>query len=149
MKSTLFGYTTKAMMVAAALLGTLLAAGPAKAQSEFQGKFTLQQQTRWGKAILPAGQYRLTIDHSAGIAMVTVRDAKSERIVAFVESQVTQQSRAGESALLLKPREIGMAVQALRVAELGKTFVYAPTGEEGVPEQATNIKEVPILQAMR
>lgn len=149
MKNTLFGYATKAMMVAAALLGTLLVAGPANAQSEYQGKFTLRQQTRWGKTVLPAGQYRLNIDHRAGIAIVTVKDAKSERIVAFVESQAAEHSGEGGDALLLNPREMGMSVQALRVAELGKTFVYEPARAAGATEQASNTREVPILQAKR
>lgn len=46
----------------AVLLTLVAGAVAANAQTYFQGKFQLTTETRWGKAVLPAGQYSFTMD---------------------------------------------------------------------------------------
>jgi hypothetical protein len=63
MKLNITRNATRLTLFAAALLATILFAGSANAQSPFKGKFTLQHETRWGQAVLPAGDYILTFDN--------------------------------------------------------------------------------------
>jgi hypothetical protein len=44
------------------LFSIVLGAMAANAQPALHGKFQLTSETRWGKAVLPAGEYTFTID---------------------------------------------------------------------------------------
>jgi hypothetical protein len=67
---------TKVILFAAVLLATCFLTGVANAQSPFQGKFTLLDETRWAGAVLPAGSYFITLDCGTGVCLAAIRNAE-------------------------------------------------------------------------
>jgi len=140
MKSRIIRRTAKTMLLATVLLATCLSASSARAQSTFEGKFTLPYEAHWGQAVLPAGDYLLSITTTGNPAMVVIQDAKSHRCYA-----------PGESALLIGTRGTQRVIHSLRVAELGVVFVSDPALAHGrtVREEARETQVVPVLQAKK
>src|SRR5215472_3619683 len=134
----------------AALLATCMFARGANAQfSAFEGKFTLPYETHWGKTVLPAGDYVLTFTHNTQ-PMLTIRDAKSRLIVAYELTDVRDDSTKGPSALLIGTQGTRRAVQSLRIAELGETFVYErPPAQGRSTEEAGQTQAVPVVVAKK
>jgi hypothetical protein len=139
----------KGTLFAAALLATCLLAGPANAQA-IQGKFTLPYETHWGQAVLPAGDYLLTFSHdSTGGTMLVIRNAKSLRFAAFEPTNIREDIK-GPSALLIGTQGTRRAVQSLRIAELGETFVYErPPAQGRSTEEAGQTQAVPVVIAKK
>jgi len=133
----------------AALLATALFAGSASAQSQFKGKFTLQHETRWGRAVLPAGQYTLTFD-SKMPNMLVIRDAKSLHEVAYEPINIKQDSSDGESALLIGVRGSQQVVHSFRAAEFGQTFIFDPAlANRRTVEEASQTQDIPVVMAKK
>jgi hypothetical protein len=140
---------TKVVLFASLLLATCLFAGTVNAQS-FQGKFTLHHTARWGQAVIPAGEYRFTMDPGAEPALVVIYDANNGRRVAFVTSGITEGNAKGNSALLIGRRGNQREIYSFRLAELGETFVYDPAlaHHRGV-EEANGTETVPVMNAKK
>lgn len=138
------------MLLAGVLLATCLSARSARAQSAFEGKFTLPFEAHWGQAMLPAGDYQLSITTTGNPTMVIIRDAKSGRHVASVAPPIRQDA-TGESALLIGTRGTQRVIHSLRVAELGVVFISDPALAHGRPvrEEARETQVVPVLQAKK
>jgi hypothetical protein len=150
MTSRIVRHATKAALFAAVLLAACLFGSPANAQSDFQGKFTLPYETHWGKAVLPAGDYVMTFTHDNTQPMLMIRDAKSRLIVAYELTDVRDDSSKGPSALLIGTQGTRRAVQSLRIAELGKTFVYErPPAQGRSTEEAGQTQAVPVVVAKK
>ena len=129
MKSKITGHIAKIGLFAAVLLTTYMFAGPANAQSNITGKFTLPYEARWGQAVLPPGDYQLTFVNNNAGTMLLIRDAKSLRGVAFESVANSEQSGEGPSALLIGTKGKQRVVYSLTITELGEAFVYErPTG---------------------
>ena len=116
---------TKAFMFATALLAACFFGSPANAQSDFQGKFTLQHETHWGKAVLPAGDYVVAVTHDNMAPMLVIRDANSRHVVAYESIDVREGNANQESRLLISAQGNQQFVHVLRIAELGEAFVYS------------------------
>ena len=145
MKVNITRNATPLTLFAAALLATTLFAGTANAQSQFKGKFTLQHETRWCQAVLPAGHYTLTFDDKIS-NMLVIRDAKSLHRVAYVPANIKQDSASGQSALLIAVRGSQQTVHSLRIAELGQVFVYDRTLARAA-EEARQTQDIPVIVA--
>jgi len=140
----------RATLLAAALLATALISGPAKAQADLQGKFTLPQETHWGKAVLPAGDYVLAFTHNNMPQMLVIRDAHSRQVVAFESIPAGEDSAGGQSALFIRARGTQRVVYALKLADLGESFVYErPPTHRGEAEEAGQTQTVPVLVAKK
>ncbi|MGH9494495.1 MAG: hypothetical protein ACRD3B_05810 [Candidatus Sulfotelmatobacter sp.] len=150
MKLSLMHKATRATLFAAALLAISLFAGSVKAQSLFEGKFTLQYETRWGQTVLPAGQYLVTFDSNISNLLV-ITDAKSHRTLAYEPTGKRDGRTEGKSALLVGTRGSQRVVHSFRVAELGQTFIYdrALTREEGPRQEARQSQTVPVVVAKK
>jgi len=150
MKTNLMRNAAKVTLLAAAMLATCFFSGPANAQSDFQGKFTLQYETRWGKAVLPAGDYLLTFDFNSPGPMLVILDAKSGLVVAL-ESIDDREGRAvGESALLVATQGKQQVVQSLTIAELDEAFVYERPPAQGRPmKEAGQTQAIAVLVAKK
>ncbi len=149
MKLNITRNATRLTLFAAALLATALFAGSANAQSPFKGKFTLQHETRWGRAVLPAGHYIVTFDNHLS-KMLIIRDAKTLHAVAYEPINNAQDSTEGESALLIGVRGSQQVVHSFRLAELGQTFIYDPALANGrAVEEARQAQAVPVIVAKK
>ncbi len=147
MKSNIKAITTKVTLFATVLLASCMFAGVANAQTVY-GKFTLDHSARWGKAVLPAGEYSLTINPNKSPILVTITDAKSDRQIAFVLSAVSEDAANGGSALLIGERGKQRVIYSFRLAEFGKAFIFDPAlaHRRGV-EEAKNTETVPVMDA--
>jgi hypothetical protein len=148
MKSKITGHIAKIGLFATVMLATRMFAGPANAQSNITGKFTLPYEARWGQAVLPPGEYQLTfVDNNAG-TMLLIRDAKSLRVVAYEPVNNPEDNTKSTSALLVGTRGTERVVESLRIAELGETFVYQRSSAHGrKAEEARQLQTVPVLAA--
>ena len=151
MKTKIAREATKITLFAAALLATCLLAGSASAQATFQGKFTLPFETHWGQATLPAGEYLLSFDEDRAFSEEwVIRDAKSGRRVACEPAHIIEDAPAGKSALLIGGRGTRHVVYALRITDLGETFVYDPAlAHAAAVEEARRAQSVPVIVAQR
>jgi hypothetical protein len=152
-----------ATLVASAVVATWLVGSPANAQPNvsnqpavlinqpaYEGKFTLTHDTRWGKALLPAGEYRLRIESTENPVIVFVEDAKSGKPVAMVMPTVREATHKGNSALLIGTRGTQRVVHSFRVAELREVLISDPRLAHGrVTEEARQTEAVPVLVAKK
>jgi len=149
MKTNIKRNAIRATLLATVLLTGGLFGSPAKAQSAFQGTFTLSQETRWGQAVLAPGDYVIAFD-SHDPSTLVVRDATSRRPVAFESVQIRDESAGGKSALLIGVRGAQRVIHTLRIAELGEEYVYDPKLAHGrVTEEARQTEPIPVLFARK
>ena len=73
MKTKTIRRAIEVRLFAVVLLATCAFAASANAQS-FTGRFTLPSETHWGKNVLPAGNYTISMDAKTNVALV--RSAK-------------------------------------------------------------------------
>ena len=163
MKTNMKRDTIRVTLVAAAVLATCLFGSAANAQSNasnqpivvlnepvFQGSFTLLHEARWGKAMLPAGEYRLRIESTQNPITVFIEDAKSGKAVAMVVPFVREASRKGNSALLIGTRGKQRVVHSFRIAELREVLISDPPLARGhATEEARQTEDVPVLVAKK
>ena len=106
------------------LAGLLFTAGLVRG-ADFTGKFTLPREVHWGTAVLPAGDYTLSVDHTTSNGIVTIRQGRKN--VAMMLSQgVDTTGVAGGSSLLI----VGDRIQSLHLAPAGVTYHYAVPKKE-------------------
>jgi len=139
---------TKVVLCAALLLATL-SASSAKAQSAFNGKFTLTENAYWGHEILPAGDYELSIATTGLPSIVVVRDATTGKEVAKLFPQIRELSIKGESELLIGTRGKQSVIYSLRVPALGMVFISDPDLARGAEKEARNARVVPVIVASK
>ena len=145
MKSKITQYATRAAVLAAVLLIGGLFGSVANAQS-FQGKFALPYAAQWGKATLQPGDYLLTF-YGEG-TMLVIRDAKSQRVVAFEPINDREDCREGGSALIISATGEQHVVRSLRISELGNAYVYSRASAREV-EEAHRTRTVPVVVAKK
>jgi hypothetical protein len=140
--------TIKVVFFASVLLATCLSASSANAQSAFNGKFTLTENTHWGHGVLPAGDYELSIASTGLPSMVVIRDATSGKKVATLFPQVRELSTTGENELLMGTQGKRRVIYSLRLPELGMVFISDPAlARGGENEGAGKTQVVPVIVA--
>ena len=141
---------TKVTFFAAVVLIAGLFAGATQAQSLYRGKFTLDHQIRWGRTLIPAGDYNVVVDSALGtisLQIARVIDTKTGVTVAMVGCPITEDSK-GPSVLILSRRDGQQVVHTLRVEELNESFIFDPSlAHRRVTEEARDTKTVPVLEA--
>ena len=149
MKSGITGRISKVTLIAIAALASCLASGTANAQALFRGKFTLPYEARWGQAVLPPGDYTLSVITTGFPAEVIVRDGKSHVTVAHLFIPIREDADQSGSALLIGGRGQQRVVHSFRAAELGITFVSDPNLAQRRParEEARETQAVRVLEA--
>jgi hypothetical protein len=151
MKSRIIRRTAETILFAGVLLATCLSASSARAQSRLNGMFTLPYEVHWGQAVLPAGDYLLSITTTGNPAIVIIEDAKTGRRVATVAPSIREYAAGGKSALLIGHRGTQVVVHSFRAAELGMVFISDPAlaHERAVRKEARETQVVPVLQAKK
>jgi hypothetical protein len=107
---------------------------PASAQNT-TGTFTLAHKVRWGTAVLPAGDYRFSVDTQAWPARVMVRElggtTSADQKLAGGSTLVIER-KAGESVVRsLKLAPVGLALEFYlgKAAAPAETAALAPIGD--------------------
>jgi hypothetical protein len=107
---------------------------PASSQNT-TGTFTLAHKVRWGTAVLPAGDYRFSVDTQAWPARVMVRElggtTSADQKLAGGSTLVIER-KAGESVVRsLKLAPVGLALEFYlgKAAAPAETAALAPIGD--------------------
>jgi hypothetical protein len=150
-RKNLFSKLTARLLVAALVATALFAAATLNATPPFQGKFSLPYEVRWGRAILPAGEYRLRVDNVDTVTIVTVQQAESGKTVAMLPFPIRESDKnvRDGSALLIASKGGQRTVHTLKLAELGEVFIYDPSlaRGRGTTEEARQTQPVRVLAA--
>ena len=127
-----------------ALLAACLMAGRANAQ-EFQGKFSLPFQARWGQATLPAGDYSLTVG-SPGTPF-QLHLYRGRNCVGLILAQSFDRTYSGPAELTVEEG----TVRALNLPQIGMVLQYAPQHPKQLtaPEERQLAQMVPVTAASK
>lgn len=121
--------STRSLSLVKGLLLLLLTAGlspnGARAQAAVEGKFTLPFEARWGRAILPPGDYAFSIQSTSLPAIVTVRRGSRGAPTAMIAAQgYDQATPAKRNELVFARRGRQLIVESLHLEDLGFIFRY-------------------------
>jgi hypothetical protein len=111
------------------------------AQSVFKGKFSLQEQVRWARAVLPAGDYTVTVTSTRMPNVATVRSADGKRAV-FVVAKVHDNVQLWENFLSLSGAVGQREVRSLNLAGPGISLIY---DHAAAPSRELEVAEVPVV----
>ena len=133
----LFKAVTKVCM-AALVLGAVATSG--KAQSIYQGKFTLPVETRWGAATLPAGDYTFTVSSASSEYRLFIKGQKTNAIVQALtaDSATTQHAQLH----LVNTADV-YSVATFDAPELGLTFTYWTPTQKHMSSKVAHQKAAP------
>ena len=115
------------------MLAACFSAGHANAQM-LQGKFTLPNETRWGQATLPAGEYSFTLASVNSECPLLIQRGGTN--VGMFFAAVQGQNYSGHAELRIEKG----TVRALNLPKLGMVFEYAP--QHHTPRTATEEREI-------
>lgn len=137
-------YGIEAILFAAILTATLALAVTANAQSAWQGKFTLPYEVHWNHAILPAGNYTITMESKHAPAII--RAANGTRSV-YTGAPVVLGREAGGASLLITTRSGQRTVRSMNAPLLGVSFVFQaiPKSERETLAKEGALDSVPVL----
>jgi hypothetical protein len=145
MKAKTIRRAIKVRLFAAVLLATCAFAASANAQS-FDAKFTLPFDTHWGKNVLPAGDYTISLDSRTNVALVRMADGKT---VGFTPIPIEASSNKGATALLVMVHGNERIVRSLNLPGHGVSLIYTPatSAEREILAKADQVKVVPVMTA--
>jgi len=132
-------------LFAVVLLASCAFAAAANAQT-LAAKFTLPFETHWGKNVLPAGEYSITMDSSAEVALVRSANGKT---VGFTPIPIKADSDKGATALFIMVRGNEHRVRSLNLPGRGVSLIYPPTtnAEREMLANADQVRAVPVITA--
>jgi hypothetical protein len=133
----LFKAVTKVCM-AALVLGAVATSG--KAQSIYQGKFTLPVETRWGAATLPAGDYTFTVSSASSEYRLYIKGQKTNAIVQTLTAETASSQHA---QLNLVDIADVYSVETFDAPELGLTFTFWTPTQKHMSSKMAHQKAVP------
>ena len=97
----------------------------ANAQAAAEGTFTLPFKTRWGKAVLPPGDYEFCIESAGMPGIVRVRrEAKGAPVAMIVANGWESGNPSGPNQLVFVNTGEEFAVQSLHLEKLGFVFYF-------------------------
>jgi hypothetical protein len=130
------------------LLTICLGSHRAFAQEAFQGTFTLPFETRWGLAVLPAGDYTLMLNFKAGIRFVDISRGRTGVATFLYRSHETFEQSDSNSALTLVRHGNGGTVLSLNVPALDEIYFFdLPKGERVFAQNSPKSERVLVAQA--
>jgi hypothetical protein len=145
MKTKTIRRAIEVRLFAVALLATCAFAATANAQS-FSGKFTLPSETHWGKHVLPAGDYTMSLDAKTNVALLRSANGNT---VGFTPIPIPASSKKGATALSVMVRGNQRIVRSLNLPAHGVTLIYQPAtnAEREILAKADQVQSVPVMTA--
>ena len=125
-----------------ALVALLIPSIAGAKEKECVGDFTLTSATRWGRAVLPPGNYSFELDVINDL--ITIRG--QNRTVMVMSRGHASDNRLESSALILVSRGRKDTVRALHLAGQKAVFLYAVPKEspEEIAQGPAFIQRVPV-----
>ena len=131
--------STKGMSLRKAIYAGLLALSSlsfspslASAQEIAQGRFTLAHDVRWQNAMVPAGDYRFTVEADGPSSVLTLSKLDGRRAGFLLVAHDTDATSAGPSRLVLQSAPAGSYVSAMQLPEFGMTLHFTAPAEREV-----------------
>ena len=110
---------------------------PAFAQEE-GGRFTLDHEVHWQKAIVPAGKYRFVLESSGPAKLLSVREIGGDGVsFVLLVSDVEESHLTDLSRLVLVSRPEGSFVKQMLLPEFGVTLHFSVPSETREVAQAS------------
>lgn len=130
------------------LFSACLIPAAANAQSTaFQGKFRLQNEVHWGKALLPAGEYSFKTYSTATNTMFAIVRSADHKKAAFAMATSTNRPEPGGSYIFITDNGT-RRVRMLNLPELNLSLRFGPLAErEREVLYATTAQVVPVVVA--
>ena len=142
MKMTRKLVRVKSLLVALVL--TCLAGGTANAQARYTSKVTLPFEVRWGKTMLPAGEYRFQV--LAGGGFLTAINAVGGKASALaVPIAVSEVAFSAADSLLLTRDGGQWHVREVRLPSQGRSLTYEPRNRHGSKKEEQARAEMVVL----
>jgi hypothetical protein len=107
------------------LLAICLNSGMASAQTRQSGRFTLPNETHWGLATLPAGDYAFTVEGIGSEAKVHVYHVGDSVVSMRSQSYDTTTTPSHAIALTVVSTSAGYFVRDLSLPRIGQVFHFA------------------------
>jgi len=138
----------KVKLLAAAMLAAGLCASAGYAQTDVSGKFTLPYEVQWGKNVLPAGPYFISMHAFGATAIVQSEDGK---VAFYTPIPIRNRSEKGTAALKVLARGNERIVLSLNLPEHGLSLAYSPTtaAEREMLAKADHESTVPLTAARK
>jgi hypothetical protein len=145
MKTKTMRHSIEVRLFAVVLLGICAFAAAANAQT-LAVKFTLPFEVQWGRNVLPAGEYSISMDSSANVALVRSANGNT---VGFTPIPITATSHSGNTALFVMVRGNERLVRSLNLPARGISLVYPPTtsAQREMLANADQVRTVPVITA--
>ena len=140
----------KPMLLVAVLMAICSFTVAANAQPQFVGKFTLPYEVQWAHAVLPAGEYTITVDPMTGPAMVHIRSTDGNRQV-YEGLPIVADSKKGGASLLVTIVGRKHTVRTINLPLLGVSFIFQPLTRAAREEyaKAAQLESLPVLIAKK
>ena len=120
--------TIRKFIYATLLAATSLSFVPsrASAQETAHGHFTLKHEVHWQNAIVPAGDYRFSLDSDSAAGMLVLSKISGTRTGFLLMVHDTDESKPSDhSRLVLEATPEGSYVSAMQLPEFGVTLNFA------------------------
>ncbi len=145
MKTKTMRHAMQVRVLAVVLLATFAFAAAANAQT-MAIRFNLPFEVHWGKNLLPAGEYSVTMDSSADVALVRSRNGKT---AFFAPIPIKVSNHTGNTALYVMVRGNERRVRSLNLPLRGISLIYQPTtkAERETLAKADQLQALPIIAA--
>jgi len=139
--------TIRAKLLMAIVITTSSLTAAANAQPSFVGKFTLPYEVHWNNAVLPAGQYSITMDSGDGPALVSSTSGNRSVYTAVPTISDAEKGTACLTITVGNERR----VRSLNLPELGQSLIFEPLTqtEREMLAKAGQIDAVPVVTAKK
>jgi len=106
------------------------------------GRFTLSHEVHWQKAVVPAGEYKFTVEPDGPAKLLTLRMIGGNGAsFLMVVTEVEEGQRSNLSRLVMVSRSSGSFVQEMQLPEFGMTLHFA------VPKETREVAQVAATSA--
>ena len=141
-------YSTKPMLAVAVLICTFTIA--ANAQSAWVAQLTLPYEVRWNHAVLPAGQYTITVDSMSGSAVVRVSSTDDTGRFTPAVPIIADAERGG-ARVLISTAGGQHTVRSMNLPLRGVSLIFQPLTKTEREElaKAGQIEFVPVIAAKK
>jgi hypothetical protein len=133
----------------ALLILVVAAAIGANAQNSFTGKVQLKSEVRWGKSVLPAGEYSISIPSFEAPVRVFLHSMDG-KTAAIAMAETISDPEPGGSYIFVTGAGSDRQVRSMNLPQLGRMLVYAPlTAREREKVYASYSQTLPVTTATK
>lgn len=136
-----------AKIFAVVLFGICAFHPAAKAQTN-AGKFTLPYEVKWGKNVVPAGEYKIDTGYAGNMAMVRSTDGKFVTFTPVANKTESDNSGSSIRVVALGNQHL---VRSINLPARGISLIYPPanSAEREALAKADHVDTIPVTTAKK